>query len=115
VKLRGEISLQKESLSVFEDVYLTVAGRYAGAQDSAGRSEPFFQFDQPPPPFGTASTRAYSLLDIAAGATISATGTEIAIGAENLLNTEYRDFLDTYKIITLGPGLNITSRVTQPF
>ena len=115
LKLSGEVTLRQDRLSVFEDAYVTLGARYAASQDSAGLIEPFGQFDAPPPPFGTASTDSYVLLDVSVGATVAATGTEIAIAAENLLDAEYRDFLDTYKNITLGPGRNVMLRVTQPF
>ena len=115
LKLSGEVSLRQDRLGVFRDADLTLGLRYSASQDSAGLIEPFGQFDAPPPPFGTASTDAYTLVDISVGARIARTGTRLDIGVNNLLDTEYRDFLDTYKNITLGAGRNVTLRLTQPF
>ena len=115
LKVSGEVTLHKDRAGAFEDAYLTLGAEYADSQNSAGLIEPFGQFDTPPPPFGTASTDDYVLLDATIGGTIAATGTEVEFGVENILDEEYRDFLDTYKIITLGPGRNWTLRVTQRF
>ncbi len=115
LKASGEVSLRQNRLGVFRDADVTLGVRYADSQESAGLIEPFGQFDQPPPPFGTASTDAYALLDVSVGARLAKTGTRLDVGVNNLLDTEYRDFLDTYKNITLGPGRNITLRLTQPF
>ncbi|WP_412509055.1 TonB-dependent receptor [Roseovarius sp. SYSU LYC5161] len=115
LKISGEVTFHEERVGAFEDAYLTLGARYAGAQDSAGLLEPFGQFDSPPPPFGTASTDDYVLLDATVGGSIGDTGTEVEFGVENILDEEYRDFLDTYKNITLGPGRNWTLRVTQQF
>jgi iron complex outermembrane receptor protein/hemoglobin/transferrin/lactoferrin receptor protein len=115
IKLAGEVTFHQDRLGLLDSAYLTLGARYAGAQDSAGLIEPFGQFDAPPPPFGTASTDAYTLFDVSMGGTIASTGTELEIAATNVFDTEYRDFLDTYKNVTLGPGRNIILRVTQPF
>jgi iron complex outermembrane receptor protein/hemoglobin/transferrin/lactoferrin receptor protein len=115
LKISGEVTFHEERVGAFEDAYLTLGARYAGAQVSAGLLEPFGQFDSPPPPFGTASTDDYVLLNATVGGTIGDTGTEVEFGVENILDEEYRDFLDTYKNITLGPGRNWTLRVTQQF
>ena len=115
LKIAGEVTFHDDRIGAFEDAYLTVGARYADSQKSAGLQEPFGQFDSPPPPFGTASTDDYVLLDATIGGTIAATGTEVQFGVENILDEDYRDFLDTYKNITLGAGRNWTLRVTQTF
>ena len=115
LEIAGEVTFHDDRIGAFEDAYLTVGARYADGQKSAGLREPFGQFDSPPPPFGTASTDDYVLLDATIGGTIGATGTEVQFGVENILDEDYRDFLDTYKNITLGPGRNWTLRVTQTF
>lgn len=115
LNVSGEITLHETRVGAFEDAYVTLGASYADSQQSAGLSEPFGQFDTPPPPFGTASTDDYVLLDAKVGGTIAATGTEVEFGVENILDEDYRDFLDTYKNITLGPGRNWTLRVTQSF
>ena len=113
LKVQGEVTFQQERIGEFQDAFFTVGVRYGGSQDSAGLKEPFGQFDTLP--FGTASTDEYALVDISVGATIAATNTEISFGVNNLFDTEYRDFLDTYKNVTLGPGRNAILRVTQRF
>jgi len=115
LKLRGEVTFQQDRLDVFRDAAITLGVRYADSQQSAGVTEPFGQFDSPPPPFGTASTDAYTLFDVSLGARIARTGTRLDVGVQNLFDTEHRDFLDTYKNITLGPGRNVSLRLTQPF
>lgn len=115
LKLGGEVTFQQKRVGVFRDAALTFGVRYADSQQSAGLIEPFGQFDSPPPPFGTGSTDSYTLFDINLGARIAKTGTRLDVGVQNLFDTEHRDFLDTYKNITLGPGRNVTLRLTQPF
>ena len=115
IKLAGEVTFHQDRFGLLDSAYLTLGARYAGSQDSAGLIEPFGQFDAPPPPFGTASTDSYALFDVSMGGTIASTGTELEIAATNVFDEEYRDFLDTYKNITLGPGRNIILRATQPF
>jgi len=118
IKLAGEVTFHQDRLGLLDSAYLTLGARYAGSQDSAGLIEPFGQFDLDPPgvpPFGTASTDSYALFDVSMGGTIASTGTELEIAATNVFDEEYRDFLDTYKNITLGPGRNIILRATQPF
>ena len=113
LRVSGEVTFTRDRVCAFEDTYLTLAAEYADSQDSAGLREPFGQFDNKP--FGTASTDDYVLLDATIGGTFAATGTEVQFGVENILDESYRDFLDTYKIITLGAGRNWTLRVTQRF
>ena len=115
LKIGADVTFHENRVGAFENAYLTVGARYADSQTSAGLAEPFGQFDTPPPPFGTASTDEYLLLDATIGGTIADTGTEVQFGVSNILDEEYRDFLDTYKNITLGSGRNWTFRVTQEF
>lgn len=115
LKLSGEATVRDDRLGALLDPYVTLGVRYADSQQSAGRIEPFGQFDSPPPPFGTASTDVYALLDLEVGGEIGKTGTRVQLAVNNLLDTDYRDFLDTYKNITLGPGRNVTLRLTQAF
>ena len=115
LKLSGEVTLQKARMGVLRDTDLTLGMRYADSQSSAGLKEPFGQFDSPPPPFGTASTDAYTLFDLGVGARLAKTDTRFRFEVKNLFDTEHRDFLDTYKNVTLGPGRNAIFRVTQRF
>ena len=105
LKLRAELELMRASLGPAEDAYLVFGLDYADSQAAKNLVEPFIQFDTPPPPFGTASTDSYTLIDVTAGARFGAI--DVSLGVENLLDDPYRDLLDTYKIITLSPGRNV--------
>jgi iron complex outermembrane receptor protein/hemoglobin/transferrin/lactoferrin receptor protein len=95
--------------------YVTLGLRHAAAKDAAP-GEPFSQFDQLP--FGTASTDAYTLVDLDLGFAFRAFGKRLAradLAIRNLLNTEYRDFLDTYKGYALSPGRDVRVSLSVPF
>lgn len=113
LKLSAEAELTRPKLGVFEDPYFLVGVEYADSQNSAGLFEPFGQFDAPPPPFGTASTDSYVLVNAGIGGNIGDVG--LSLSVDNLFDEAHRDFLDTYKNITLGPGRNVTARVSYAF
>ncbi|MBK5941735.1 TonB-dependent receptor [Halochromatium roseum] len=95
--------------------YLTLGMRHAAAKDAAP-GEPFSQFDLMP--FGTASTDAYTLADLDLGFAFPAFGNRLArvdLTVRNLFDTEYRDFLDTYKGYALSPGRDIRVSLSLPF
>jgi len=95
--------------------YLTLGMRHAAARDAAP-GEPFAQFDLLP--FGTASTDAYTLADLDLGFAFRAFGNRLArvdLTVRNLFDTEYRDFLDTYKGYALSPGRDIRLSLSVPF
>ncbi|NEX15181.1 MAG: TonB-dependent receptor [Halochromatium sp.] len=95
--------------------YLTLGMRHAAAKDAAP-GEPFSQFDLLP--FGTASTDAYTLADLDLGFAFRAFGNRLArvdLTVRNLFDTEYRDFLDTYKGYALSPGRDIRLSLSVPF
>ena len=82
--------------------------KHAFDKDAAGPYEPFAQFDNTP--FGTASTDAYTLVGIGGGVSLPWQGERVLtlrLAVDNLLNEEYRDFLDTYKGYALGMGRNV--------
>ncbi|KPP94433.1 TonB-dependent receptor [Erythrobacter sp. HL-111] len=113
LKFRAELELTQDRLGPARDAFFTVGVDYAAAQDATSIIEPFIQFDTPPPPFGTASTDSYALVDLQAGARFG--NIDVTLGVENLLDEVYRDFLDTYKIITLGVGRNVTVSLSTRF
>ena len=89
--------------------------RHAAAKDAAP-GESFSQFDLLP--FGTASTDAYTLADLDLGFAFRAFGNRLArldLTVRNLFDTEYRDFLDTYKGYALSPGRDIRLSLSVPF
>jgi hypothetical protein len=89
--------------------------RHVFAKRSAGPFEPFSQFDQTP--FGSASTSAYTIATFYAGGSLSVAGApvDLTVGAENLLDARYRDFLDTYKGYALSPGRSFLARICVAF
>ncbi len=103
--LLAEVTFTAGRLGALEDAYLTIGSRWVSDKDSVGLLEPFGQFDTPPPPFGTGSTDSYNRIDVSAGFTLGAARIRLAV--DNLTDEVYRDFLDTYKNITLSPGRDI--------
>jgi iron complex outermembrane receptor protein/hemoglobin/transferrin/lactoferrin receptor protein len=97
-----------------------VTVKHALDQDAAGRFEPFAQFDDlpggPNPPFGTASTKAYTTVDVTAAGTVEAgVPLTLTVGVRNLLDETYRDFLDTYKGYALSPGRDVRLTLSTRF
>ena len=88
-------------------------------KDAAGRFEPFSQFDEGfGPPFGTASTRAYSVVNVEARTTLAlglGAPLTVSVGVDNLLDETYRDFLDTYKGYALSPGRDVQLSLSTSF
>jgi len=98
---------------------LKVSVKHAFQKDAAGRFEPFSQFDGGfGPPFGTASTRAYQRVDVAAQATLAlgvGAPLTLEVSVNNLLDETYRDFLDTYKGYALSPGRDVQFSLSTTF
>ena len=117
-RLSGFVRLSPGGAGVLERPYARVDVRHAFAKRAAGRYEPFSQFDNEagPPPFGTASTKAYTLVDVEVGGTLALGPVPVAVGlgASNLLDAAYRNFLDTYKGYALSPGRNLTLKLSVP-
>ncbi|WP_105013105.1 TonB-dependent receptor [Salinibacter sp. 10B] len=93
--------------------------KHAFQKDAAGRFEPFSQFDgEFGPPFGTASTRAYSVVNLEARTTLDlglGAPLTVSVGVDNLLDETYRDFLDTYKGYALSPGRDVQFSLSTTF
>jgi iron complex outermembrane receptor protein/hemoglobin/transferrin/lactoferrin receptor protein len=104
-----------DQLGEMTDVYLRGDVHHAADKDSAGRREPFSQFDNTP--FGTASTEAYTRLDVGAGFEwpVGERSVSVDVGVDNVLDEDYRDFLDTYKGYALSPGRNYWLKLGVPF
>lgn len=115
----GHLRVEPQFEGAFKAAFAQLRIRHATDKDAAGTYEPFSQFDNMsgPPPFGTASTRAYTLVDVSAGTTVRYNGlsVELTIGANNLLDETYRNFLDTYKGYALSPGRNVYVMLSVPF
>ena len=63
--------------------------------------------------FGTASTDAYTLLDLGFGFRYK--NLRVDLFAKNVTDEDYRDFLDTYKGYALSPGRNIVVQTSLEF
>jgi iron complex outermembrane receptor protein/hemoglobin/transferrin/lactoferrin receptor protein len=98
---------------------LEVQVKHAFQKDAAGRFEPFSQFDGGfGPPFGTASTQAYNVVNVEAQTTLRlglGAPLTLSVGVDNLLDTTYRDFLDTYKGYALSPGRDVQFSLSTAF
>ena len=118
-QLSGSVKFVKRELGAFQNTFLTVGINHTTSKEAAGRYEPFWQFGNAPQfsNFGVASTDAYTLLNATVGGELSLWDRPISLqlSANNLLNEDYRDFLDTYKGYALSPGRDITLRVKVPF
>lgn len=113
--LRVDATYRFAERGPIREPYLTLGVRHAAAKDAAP-GEPFAQFDDLP--FGTASTDAYTLMDLDIGFGFRAFGNRLArvdLAVRNLFDTEYRDFLDTYKGYALSPGRDIRLSLSVPF
>jgi iron complex outermembrane receptor protein/hemoglobin/transferrin/lactoferrin receptor protein len=98
---------------------LEVQVKHAFQKDAAGRFEPFSQFDGGfGPPFGTASTQAYNVVNVEAQTTLRlglGAPLTLSVGVDNLLDETYRDFLDTYKGYALSPGRDVQFSLSTTF
>jgi iron complex outermembrane recepter protein len=63
-----------------------------------------------------ASTKPYTLLDLSVGGqlVVGASALELHVTADNVLNTSFRDYLDSQKGFTLGQGRNVGIRLSVP-
>jgi len=99
--------------------HLEVRLKHAFDKDAAGRFEPFSQFDGGfGPPFGTASTQAYNVVNVEAQTTLRlglGAPLTLSVGVDNLLDETYRDFLDTYKGYALSPGRDVQFSLSTSF
>ena len=114
-RLGGFVELHSEGGGTMAEPSLRVDVSHAFGKEAAGRIEPFSQFDGTP--FGTATTRAYTLIDVEAGATLrlGVTPLSLTVGVDNLTDAVHRNFLDTYKGYALSPGRSLRTRVSLPF
>ncbi|NOY88625.1 MAG: TonB-dependent receptor [FCB group bacterium] len=114
-KINGYFKLSHKNLSVIKNPFIQIEYKYVFDKKSAGVYEPFSQFDTTP--FGTASTKDYTVINISFGGTLFLDNhpVNVYLRIDNLLNNTYRDFLDTYKGYALSPGRNIVFKLSLPF
>lgn len=94
---------------------LSVNMKAVDDQQIAGAYEPFAQYNTMP--FGSADTAGYVLWGIGYESELSVMEhtANLGIKVDNLFDTKYRDFLDTYKGYALGMGRNISFSLRIPF
>jgi iron complex outermembrane receptor protein/hemoglobin/transferrin/lactoferrin receptor protein len=94
---------------------LSLGVKLVASKDAAGQYEPFSQFDNIPT--GTASTDAYSVWDLGYTAHVKWNKRQLRLSAkvENLFDTAYVDFLNTYKGYSLNPGRNVRMNAALQF
>jgi len=112
------------SLALYQDVgsfhnlqnnIFSVNVKAYAQKDAAGSQEPFYQYNAMP--FGTADTTGYTLWGLGYESKLAIMGqkAEIFVNVDNLFDTEYRNFLDTYKGYALGMGRNVSFLLRMPF
>ncbi len=110
-----ELTWRPASFAGVRSPYARASVRYAASQDAVP-GEPFSQFDRNPR-FGSASTDSYWLVDLAAGFEFKGFGTrDVRVNVElrNVLDEDYRDFLNTYKGYALNPGRDLRLSLEIP-
>jgi len=118
-RISGEVKIILPNKFIFHSPYVQCNAKYVADKSAAGSYEPFGQFDDgigPDIPFGVCSTASYVLLNLGVGCdlTVFENLTSLDIEITNLLDTDYRDFLDTYKGYTLSPGRSVNVRLNIP-
>jgi iron complex outermembrane receptor protein/hemoglobin/transferrin/lactoferrin receptor protein len=115
-KTWAELRWTRNAWGPLKNVFSSIGLRHAARKEAAGRYEPFWQFDQNPN-FGVASTGAYTLCDFGLGFDVPVGGQYFGINlmVNNIFDTAYRDFLDTYKGYALSPGRDVRLKLIVPF
>jgi len=117
--VQGFVHLTPDGQGPLHSPRIEVDLKHGFDKDAAGRFEPFSQFDGDfGPPFGTASTKAYTTVDVSARSRfVLGLGVEpsLRVGVRNVFDATYRDFLDTYKGYALSPGRDVRFSVSVPF
>ena len=91
---------------VLKNQKLSLGVKLVASQKAAGLYEPFSQFDDKP--VGTASTDSYAVWNAAYFTDVKLDKQTLQLGlkVQNVFDTDYVDFLNTYKGVTLNPGRN---------
>jgi len=114
--LTARVDYQLASLGSWEKPRIWGAVRHVFSQDAAGRYEPYSQFDNNS--FGTASTDSYTLLSLGGSVNRKLSKDlylKINLRIDNLLDEDYRDFLDTYKGYAMSQGRNAQLNMSIAF
>jgi len=103
------------SLGTLENSTFSITMKSAASASVAGPQEPFAQYNTMP--FGTANTAGYTVWGLGYNADMKMGGQKAKLGLKvtNLFNTQYRDFLDTYKGYALAMGRDVSLTLSVPF
>ena len=103
------------SLENFKNNILSLNMKAYDKQNAASNKEPFYQYNNMP--FGSVDTAGYVLWGLGYESKLNLINQDanLNINVDNLFNTEYRNFLDTYKGYALGTGRNISFSLQIPF
>lgn len=105
--VRLGVSFNPQDWAALQQQTLSLNVKMVDSRQSAGSFEPFAQFDALP--IGRASTDAYAVWNVGYQAQTKLQGQTVHLGAavENLLDTGFVDFLDTYKGYALATGRSV--------
>jgi len=104
--VRVNVHFKPQDMASLFNQKISLGVKLVDSKNSAGSYEPFSQFDNMP--IGTASTDAYALWNVGYQAQVKLDNQILHLGAsvDNVFDTAYVDFLNTYKGVTLNPGRN---------
>jgi len=118
-RMRGFVRVERDRWGGLTNAFAKVTVKRTFQKDAAGRFEPFSQFDGGfGPPFGTASTKAYTLTNVEVGTTRHTDfgpTLNVTLGVNNLFNAVHRDFLNTYKGYALSQGRDVQVSLSVSF
>ncbi|WEJ62459.1 TonB-dependent receptor [Thiomicrorhabdus lithotrophica] len=112
---RINVHYQPQDFAGLQSQKITVGVKLVDSKNAAGLYEPFSQFDDKP--FGTASTDAYALWNLGYQAKVKLDKQNLYLAASvnNVFDTAYVDFLNTYKGLTLNTGRNVQLKARLDF
>ncbi|BCN94259.1 ligand-gated channel [Thiomicrorhabdus immobilis] len=113
--LRINVHYQPSDFAGLQQQKITLGVKLVDSKNASGLYEPFSQFDTMP--IGTASTEAYALWNLGYQTQVKLDKQTLHLTAavENLFDTAYVDFLNTYKGYTLNTGRNIQLKARLDF
>jgi len=111
--MRVAVHYEPSDFGILKNQKLSLNGKFVDSKNAEFPYEPFSQFDNLST--GTASTNAYALYDLGYQSQVKLDKQTLKLSAsvENLFDTAYVDFLNTYKGYTLNTGRNfkLTARM----
>ena len=111
------VHYQPQDFAGLQNQKVTVGVKLVGSKNAVYPYEPFSQFDNNQIPYGTASTDAYALWNLGYQAKVKLDKQNLYLAASvnNVFDTAYVDFLNTYKGLTLNTGRNLQLKARLDF